>query len=246
MVENKIHKISTNRFNIGYIDESGDSGKGGSKCLVLTYISLDERKRAYKILKKAKDMLRRTKKGERWLNRNGGELKFYGFPDKRVLLKTLEEIAKLKLPIQFVIIYKDGININPAIKIQILYDLIGQTFNLNEMPHKIIVDRDYFNNKKIAYIIVQDYEEIIDGTFKSYKYKFYLADNNMIKNSDKVNMLIAIKHENSKNNVGLQVADLISGAIFQEAEKNTKEYTETIRKHTKLQGRIIKLGEEQK
>ena len=167
MAENKIHKISANRFNIGYIDESGDSGKGGSKCLVLTYISLDESKRAYKILKKAKDMLRRTKKGERWLNRNAGELKFYGFPDRRILLKTLEELAKLKFQIQFIVIYKDGTNINTAIKRQILYDLIEQTFNLNEMPNKVIVDKDYFDNKKIAYIVVQDYEEIIDGTFKS-------------------------------------------------------------------------------
>ena len=35
------------RFKIGYIDESGDSGKAGSKCLILTYISLDERKKDF-------------------------------------------------------------------------------------------------------------------------------------------------------------------------------------------------------
>lgn len=239
----KIKRFGGDRFKTGYIDESGDSGKG-SKCLVLTYICLNETKKASKIIKKAKEQLRRTKKGERWLNRLGGEIKFYGFPDKSILIKTIEELAKLKFSIQFVAIYKEGIKINPSIKIQILYELIGQTFNLNEMPHKIIADKDYFDNKKVAYFVVQDYNEIsTEGSAKGYSFKFYVADESIIKDSDKLNMLISIKHENSKHNTSLQVADLISGAIFQEMEKGNREYTDIIRKYNKLQGRIIKLKE---
>ncbi len=243
-MERKIKLFSAQRFKIGYIDESGDSGKSGSKCLVLTYICLDETKKASKIIKKTKEQLRRTKKGERWLNRLGGEIKFYSFPDKRILLRTIEELAKLKFSIQFVAIYKDGTNINPSVKVQILYDLIGQVFKLEEMPYKIIADKDYFDNKKIAYLVIQDYEELsYERDVKCHKYKFYLADESIVKDSDKVNMLISINHENSKNNLGLQVADLISGAIFKEMENNNKEYTDAIRKYNNIQGRAIKLKE---
>ena len=51
---------------------------------------------------------------------------------------------------------------------------------------------------------------------------------------------INIKHENSKNNIGLQVADLISGAIFQELENANKSFTDIIKKHTEIRGGIIK------
>ena len=244
MIETK--RFDGNRFKVGYIDESGDSGRsnGGSKALVLTYICLDETKKVNKIIKKTKEQLRRTKKGQRWLNRLGGEVKFYGCPDKKILIKTIEELVKLKFPIQYVSIYKDGRSINSAVKIQILYDLIAQTFNFDKMPHKIIVDKDYFNNKKIAYLAVQDYEEIdSEEGPKGYKCKIYVADESIKKESDKLNMLISIKHENSKDNLGLQVADLISGAIFQEIENNNKNYTDIIRKHTKMEGRVIRLRE---
>ena len=244
MMENNVKRFDGDRFKTGYIDESGDSGKEGSKCLVLTCVCLDETKKASRIIKKAKEQLRRIKSGERWLNRLGGEIKFYGFPDKIILLKTIEELAKLKFPIQFVVIYKDGNNINPPVKVQILCDLIGQIFKLDEMPYKIIADKDYFDNRKIAYLVVQDYEELnSEEGVKGYKCKIYLADENVIKKSDNVNMLISIKHENSKNNLGLQVADLISRAIFKEAENNNKEYTDVIRKYNNIKGRIIKLKE---
>ena len=240
----KIKHFSGDRFKTGYIDESGDTGKrnGGSKCLVLTYICLNEMKKVNKIIKKTKEQLRRTKKGERWLNRAGGEIKFYGCPDKRILIKTLEELAKLKFPIHFIAIYKNGSPINPIVKMQILYDLIAQTFDFNTIPHKIIADKDYFDNKKVAYLVIQDYEEINEGdNANGYKCKIYIADFNVINDSDKLNMLISIKHENSKNDVGLQVVDLISGAIFQEMENNDKDYTEVIMRHTNIQGKIIKL-----
>lgn len=238
-------KIQAQRFKTGYLDESGDLGKDGSKCLVLTYLNLDEGKKVNKILRKTKELLRKTKKGERWLNRTGGELKFYGFPDQRILVKTIEELAKLQFPIQFIAVYKDGISINPEVKVQILYDLLGQVFNLEELPHKIVADKDYFNNKKVAYLVVQDYEETpYEGNVRGYSCKFYVAEEEVIKGKDNINMLIPIKHENSKNSLGLQVADLVSGAIFQEMENGKKEYTDIMRKHIKINGRVIRRKEE--
>src|SRR3989338_10510954 len=86
--------FNCDRFKTGYIDESGDSGESGSKSLVLTYICTDEGKKLSKILKRAKEQIRRTKKGERWLNRLGGEVKFAGFPDERNSVKNLEKSKK--------------------------------------------------------------------------------------------------------------------------------------------------------
>jgi hypothetical protein len=156
-----IKKIDCDLLNTGFLDESGDPGKKGTKCLVLTYICTNEGKKIEKILKKTKEQLRRTKKGERWLNRLGGEIKFNSFPDQRILLKTLDELSKLKLKIRFIAIYKDDHNITEKEKSQILLDLLIESFSTHEcMPKKIIVDKDYFKNKKIAYLTVRNYEEI--------------------------------------------------------------------------------------
>jgi len=108
MITKELRESKFDRFKTGYIDESGDPGKSGSNCLVLTYVSLDERKKVSKIIKRTKIALQRTKKGQIWLNRNGGEIKFNSFPDQNILLKTLEELAKLKLEIMFRAFKKDG------------------------------------------------------------------------------------------------------------------------------------------
>jgi len=216
-------KINCQMFKTGYIDESGDSGKLGSKCL-------DERKKISKIMKKTREQL----------NRLGGEIKFFGFPDKKILLKTIEEFAKLKFQIRFITIYKDNKNIDSSEKMRIIFDLLGETFNLCEMPHKIIADKDYFKNKKIAYLAVKDYEETIyEGGVKGQTYKIYVMEEERI-NKEDFNLTVSIKHENSKENLGLQVADLISGAIFQEMEYGNKDYTDSIRKFNELKGRVIK------
>jgi arsenate reductase-like glutaredoxin family protein len=69
----------------------------------------------------------RTKKGETWLNRNGGEIKFNSFPDQSILLKTLEELAKLKIEIMFRAFRKDGKKINSSEKDRLLYDLLNES-----------------------------------------------------------------------------------------------------------------------
>ena len=147
-------KIIFDRFKTGYLDESGDSGKNGSKCLVLTYICTDERKKISKVLKEIKKQLRRTKKGERWLNRLGGEIKFHGFPEEHIRLKILEEIAKFGFEVRFVAIYKDNENIHESEKVMILFNLLAESFvNNQSMPHKIIADKDYFKNKKLLFLL---------------------------------------------------------------------------------------------
>lgn len=235
----EIKKFDCDVLSTGFLDESGDSGKKGTKCLVLTYICTKDGKKIEKILKKTKEQLKRTKKGERWLNRLGGEIKFNSFPDQHILIKTLENLSKLK--IRFITIYKGDHNITDGERGQILLDLLVESFRIHEcMPKKIIADKDYFKNKKISSLVVKNYEETVydEGKSKRMSYEVYLAEEDQdISNCD---LVIPIKHENSKLKVELQVVDLISGAIFQEIENENRTYTNILRKNTKLNGLIKK------
>ena len=94
------------KFKTGYLDESGDAGEMGSKSLVLTYVCTDNGKKISKIFKRAREQLKKTRKGERWLNRFGGEIKFAGFPVERIRLKLLEDLSRLNLNIRFIAIKK--------------------------------------------------------------------------------------------------------------------------------------------
>ncbi|MFH1711208.1 MAG: DUF3800 domain-containing protein [Nanoarchaeota archaeon] len=236
-------KFECQIFKTGYLDESGDTGKDGSKCLVLTYICTDEGKKIAKILKRAKEALRRTKKGERWLNRHGGEIKFAGFPEEDIRQKTIEELAQLKFPIRFITIYKDGGEIPANEKETILYDLLVESLVKNEcMPHKIIADKDYFKNKKVAYLAVKNYEEFVyPEKEKKFSYEVLLIEQDEKDKLNDSNLVISIKHENSKNVAELQAVDLISGAIFQEMENGDKTYTDLIKKYNKILGAIKKI-----
>ena len=233
--------FNCDRFKTGYLDESGDTGEKGSKSLVLTYICTDEGKKLSKILKKAKEQLKRTKKGERWLNRLGGEIKFAGFPDELIRLKLLEDLSKINLNIRFIAIKKEGKKISESEKEKILFDLLNESFaNHRCLPSKIIADKDYFKNKKISSLVVKNYEEITydEGKSKRMSYEVYLAEEGQ--DPSNCDLVIPIKHENSKLKVELQVVDLMSGAIFQEMENKDKTYTDIIRKHNKLIGIIKK------
>jgi hypothetical protein len=244
MITKELKESKFDRFKTGYIDESGDCGLSGSKCLVLTYVSLDERKKVSKIMKKTKLALQRTKKGQLWLSRTGGEIKFNSFPDQNILLKTLEELAKLKLDIMFRAFKKDGKNINPSEKDRLLYDLLNENlYNKRPLPKTIIADKNYFKNEKVVCLAVRDYcEEVYsDGKGRQMSYKLDLIEEEEYKKElDQLDFCVLIKHENSKKNLGLQVADLISGAIFQEIEKDDKTYTNLIKKYTEIKGGIIK------
>jgi Ni,Fe-hydrogenase III large subunit len=57
-------------------------------------------------------------------------------------------------------------------------------------------------------------------------------------NPSDCNLVLSIKHENSKSHPELQAVDLISGSIFQEMERGNKIYTDLIKKNNEIRGRI--------
>ncbi len=230
--------LDHHKFKTGYLDESGDSGKKGSKCLVLTYMCTNDNKKIAKIMKKAREGLKRTKKGLRWLNKHG-EIKFSGFPNEHLRQKIIESLSKLDIQIKFIAIEKNNNTIAPVEKVDILKNLIVTNVQDKEpIPHKIIADKDYFNNKKIAYFIARDFKEKEysnkDGKIKNkFSCKLELIEKEIFNKDNNYDLIVKINHENSRQNVELQALDLISGSIFQEIENKDKTYTDIIRKHNK-------------
>jgi len=245
--ENKKRLICDN-FKTGYLDESGDSGKKGSKNLVLTYICTDDNKKIAKVMKKARDGLKRTKKGLRWLNKHG-EIKFSGFPDDHLRRKIIGNLSKLDIQIRFIAIEKNKKQIPAREKAGILKDLIVAHVSEEEcIPHKIVADKDYFDNKKVAYFIVRDFKEkeysdkegkIMNGFFC----RLELIEKDIFNKENNYDLIVKIKHENSRQNSVLQALDLICGSIFQEIEHGDKIYTEIIKKYNKnIKGMIRQIN----
>ena len=203
MITEELRESKFDRFKIGYVDESGDTGIKGSSHLVLTYICLDERKKVSKIIKKAKEALQRTKKGQVWLNRNGGEIKFNSFPDRNVLFKTLEQLAKLKFEVMFRAFKKDGKDIHFSEKNRLFYDLLIESLiNKKALPRNIIADKDYFKNKKIAFLAVRDYTEEI------------YPDGNESRASYKVDMIEGEEYKKDSKNLDFYVKELEENSIL--------------------------------
>src|SRR3989338_5645528 len=106
-------------MEFAYLDESGDPGPAGSKTLVLTLMCTARKKEVAHIIREAKQRLLDHNKTARWLNRKG-EIKFYSFPDKDLLKRTLKKLAGIKIKVYFMVFKKDGIQVSNEIKTKIL------------------------------------------------------------------------------------------------------------------------------
>ena len=179
----------------------------------------------------------------RWWNKKN-EIKFYGFPNEHLRKKILEKLSRLDIEIKFIARYKKREKINPKEKVDILKELIKDSiFEGKCVPHKIIADKDYFDNKKIAYLIIKNHKEKFYGGEEQPKLKrasdfFQLIEKSKFEKENNYEVVIKIEHKNSRQNPELQAIDLISGAIFQEMENKDKTYTNIIKKHNKIQGII--------
>ncbi|MEA3229541.1 MAG: DUF3800 domain-containing protein, partial [archaeon] len=135
-------------MEFAFLDESGDLGKN-SKYLVLTLVCTRKIKEITKIVRKTKQKLLEKNKCAKWLNQHGGEIKFYGFPDKNILKKLLNDLSETKMHVYFLCIKKGGV-INQNIKYTILGELFQHSIENSDkiFPEKIIADLNFFNKHK--------------------------------------------------------------------------------------------------
>jgi hypothetical protein len=205
-----------------YLDESGDLGESGSKFLILTLICIKSQKKFSKIISKYRTKILKTKKGQSYIKKTGGELKFAYFPDENLLENLLSEFMQHEIDIYYKKIKKNNETISIYEKETILVNLYHHICKSNnKIPNKIIADLSYFNkNKKNCYSI----EPINDN-----KNRIILSciSEEEAKKTDKCSF--CIEHDNSRQNELLQVVDLISGSIFCKYERDNKKYYEIIK-----------------
>lgn len=224
-------------MDFAFLDESGDNGKNGSKYLVLTLLCTHKKKQMVKIIRETKRQLLRNNKSAKWLNQKGGEIKFYGFPNKTLLKKVLKDLSSIQGNIYYMVIEKNGKAINPEHKVLIVGELFSHINNNDEKKvEKIIADLNFFNNNKENYFkLVQFNTTPINGdngnsqstvSFSQIDKETYL------KSLEKKETVIKIEHHNSRLSEELQALDLLCGAIAHKFEQNNNEYFNLIKDNT--------------
>lgn len=190
-----------------FLDESGDLGFGkkSSKYLVISLLVCDIKveQEIRRIIKKIRQRILKKKL------RRSPEIKWNNSSDK-IRFKILTKASEKNIEIFSVILDKSKVYDYLKDKKHKLYNYLCNLI-LNEcvLDEKIIylfVDRS-----KTKRSLRDDFDEYI-------RFKLKNLDCN-----------IKIKHEDSKNNGGLQVLDFICGAIFNKYEFKNKEYYDIIK-----------------
>jgi len=194
-----------------FIDESGDAGfkieKGSSKNFVVVIIIFEDELDAEETALIIKKLRRNLKKPD------GFEFKFNKM-DKKLRLNFLDAIKKCKFKIRAIVIQKEKI--------------YSQTLKSSKDKFYNFVMKEVLknNNNKIKNAKIR-----LDGrgerTFKR-NLATYLRKS---LNDEKKLIIKDLKFRNSKNDVLIQLADIIAGAInksYDDKKGDSKEYIKTI------------------
>jgi len=223
--------MTNHQFDTAYLDESGDNGAKGSKYLIMALWCVSENKRISKIIRDTKQQLLRKSIGAKWLAKKGGEIKYSNFPDKRLLKKMLGELSELESSIYYVALEKKGKNVDNSEKELILRELFWHKIFFGNMPKKIIADKQYFKNRKVAYCLLKELT-LTEKEIKTKKYLLKLVEKEEYEKlkRDEWEHIIKIEHHNSQLNEHLQALDILTGAIFYFYENKDPILIDIIRK----------------
>jgi len=245
-------------MEFAYLDESGDLGEKGSKHLILCLMITRKKQEIIKIIRETKKRLLEKNKTARWLNRHGGEIKFYGFPDDVLVRRTLKKLSELDIKIYYIIIEKHR-KIEQKLKQCILNPLFSHVIEISnkKIPEKIIADLDFFDKNKELFFILQKYfshptkikgenEQDRNGMKKEIIFSLITKETyKKLKQDEKEHIIAKIAHQNSKLNEELQALDLICGSMFEWVEHGNGEYYEILQKgKIKFEGGKIKFNKE--
>ncbi|MEA3558811.1 MAG: DUF3800 domain-containing protein [Candidatus Thermoplasmatota archaeon] len=215
-------------MEFAFLDESGDLGARGSNYLVLTLVIIKRRKDLVRLIVDVKKRLLDKKKGRKWLNSKGGEIKFYGFPDNALLKNTISAISKMNIDIYFIAIDKKGQRIDHENKELILGYIFDHVFYRSKgvPPEKVIADLNYFKGKKRKHhFILEKGDELNqrDHHYNMGEITKIPEKGETIEKMNENSFVVRIEQRNSRSCEELQITDLISGSIFQKFENHNHE-----------------------
>jgi len=193
-----------------WIDESGDCGfkfdKGSSRFLVITAIYLinADANKINKLTDQLKSKLKLSK---------DYEFKFSRCPDK-----NKKEFFKIisKLPIQYKAIFVN----KRQLRMPVLKSQPQQLYC--ELVRRLLYD----NNPSLEKSIL-----VIDEASAKIHHKEF---NRVLKKYLSRNLISKIRQKRLKNEVMIQIADMIAGSIFRRCEKKDKKYHKMIKKKEKI------------
>jgi len=220
-------------MEFAFFDESGDLGANGSKFLVLCLLCTPDKKHLSKIINETKKHLLDNHKNSKWLARHGGEIKFYGFPDKLLLKRVLKELSQINGHVYYVPYPKNSKKVHEILKTQfigILFKHIKE--KNNQKPEKILADSNFINCKKIMRYALNEFEiATLDHKDDEVEKQGYMIGFTELDDSVKLSQeerktwaILEIEHANSALSPELQALDLICGSIFCKHEHDNDEY----------------------
>ncbi len=195
-----------------FVDESGDLGfdntkHKSSKNFIITFIFTNDKKTLDKIVKKTFAKLHKAE-----IKKHHGVLHAYKESNKtrEIVLNLIKKSDDIK--IMYIMLNKQKVYTRLRNQTQILYNYVTNTL-LDRLLSKNLIPTD-----EIVYLIASQRET---NKFYNNNFKKYLAQQNQIK------IKVEIAYPNKER--GLQVADMVSWAIFRALEHKEHKYQDIIK-----------------
>ena len=228
-------------MEFAYLDESGDLGPKGSKCLVLTLFITKQKKELDKTLKWCKTRLGESNKSARWLSKHGGRIKFHSFPDKTLLRQLVTKICKVKGNVYCVCFDKSQQVVTQDDKCVIVGYLFGHIMEHGGIPpDTIIADNSYFNADSVNYFKLAKYSK--EGEDSHIQLNQISQQEYADIPKEERKKCVKVQHKSSYTEPCLEAVDIISGSLYQSFENGVNDFKEIIEKSESIKLMCNKLS----
>lgn len=207
-----------------FIDETGDLGftPTSTKSFVLSYVIIIDNTPDF-IRNKVRRLLKNinTKKRK---NGKASEFKFSN-DDHDTRIRFLKKIMSFDINLGTIVIMKDSVKENLKEDPTVLYNFLAVDYVIKPIVCKYLKPWTTYND--INYTIDRSLSEKAIIHFDRYceeKISFVKKDREF-----KGDIIVKIRHMDSRNDVCLQIADYISGSIFAKAERLDNRYYNVIK-----------------
>jgi hypothetical protein len=207
-----------------FVDEAGDLGfsKTSTKSFVLSYVIMVNDTPMF-IRNKVRRLLKNTNTKRR-IRGKAQEFKFSN-DDHTTRERLLRKIKAFDLSIGTVVIMKDSVMENLKESQSALYNYLAVDYVINTIVNSYL--KPWVPYNEIHYTIDRSLSQKAIKHFNTYCEE----KTSFVKKSRQFrgDIIVKIKHSDSRNDVCLQIADYISGSIFAKSERRDNRYYDLIK-----------------